>query len=169
MSSIKIYDNFLNLEDHKKILERMTSQDFPWYLSPILEDDDPNLKISKLDNVELSHLFLGNYCNYSSEINLIVPLIQKINPKSIIRIRAALNMKRDSKISTDAFHVDYENYNCYTAIYYLNTNNGYTEFKTGQKVESVANRFVVFDSELMHTGSFTTDEKYRALINFNYF
>ena len=33
-----------------------------------------------------------------------------------------------------------------TGIYYINTNDGYTAFKDGDKVKSVANRIVLFQS-----------------------
>ena len=56
-----------------------------------------------------------------------------------------------------------------TAIYYLNTNNGFTKFENGDKVNSVANRIVIFDSNLKHTGTSCTDSYARLLINFNYF
>ena len=55
-----------------------------------------------------------------------------------------------------------------TSTYYINTNNGWTEFEDGGKVESVANRMLVFDSNLVHGGVSCTDEKTRILINFNY-
>ena len=54
-----------------------------------------------------------------------------------------------------------------TAIFYVNTNNGYTKFETGDIVESVANRVVIFDSNIKHTGVSCTDEKRRVVINFN--
>ena len=56
-----------------------------------------------------------------------------------------------------------------TAIYYLNTNNGFTKFENGDKVNSVANRMVIFDSNLKHTGTSCTDAHARMLINFNYY
>ena len=55
-----------------------------------------------------------------------------------------------------------------TAVLYLNTNNGWTEFKKGGKVKSVANRIVIFDSNIEHQGVTCTDEKRRIVINFNY-
>ena len=58
------------------------------------------------------------------------------------------------------------------AVIYVNTNNGYTEFKDGEevrKVESVANRMVFFDAELSHRGVSSTDSRYRCVINFNWF
>ena len=56
-----------------------------------------------------------------------------------------------------------------TSIYYVNTNNGYTKFETGEIVESVENRMVTFPSNIRHTGSSCSDEKIRVVINFNYF
>ena len=56
-----------------------------------------------------------------------------------------------------------------TSIFYINTNNGYTKFENGEKVESVANRMVTFSTNLKHTGTSCTDERTRVVINFNYF
>ena len=55
-----------------------------------------------------------------------------------------------------------------TIVYYINTNNGYTEFENGVRVESVSNRACIFDSNLKHTGVTCTNEKRRVMINFNY-
>ena len=55
-----------------------------------------------------------------------------------------------------------------TAIFYVNTNNGWTEFKKGGKVKSVANRIVIFDSQLYHQGYTCTDQKRRVVMNFNW-
>jgi hypothetical protein len=73
-----------------------------------------------------------------------------------------------------------------TACFYINTNNGSTEFRKeysdyetlayglppdpdhGAKIESVANRMIIFDSNLEHGGHACTDEKVRVLVNFNY-
>ena len=64
------------------------------------------------------------------------------------------------------FHID--GFPCSkTAIYYLNTNNGYTKFKGHGKVECVENRMVIFDSNLKHA-AFTSTESRRITVNFNY-
>ena len=41
----------------------------------------------------------------------------------------------------DLNHVE----NWKTALFYLNTNDGYTKFESGEIVETVANRLVIFD------------------------
>ena len=51
----------------------------------------------------------------------------------------------------------------------MNTNNGYTIFEDGTKVESVANRMITFPANLKHTGTSCTDQQVRIVINFDYF
>ena len=55
-----------------------------------------------------------------------------------------------------------------TSIFYIGTNNGYTEFKDGTIIESLANRLVTFPTNTKHRGVTQTDEQTRVLINFNY-
>jgi hypothetical protein len=50
----------------------------------------------------------------------------------------------------------------------MNTNNGYTEFEDGTRVESVANRFISFPVGMKHRGTSCTDKKTRVVINFNF-
>ena len=50
----------------------------------------------------------------------------------------------------------------------MNTNNGKTIFKHGEEVNSVANRMVIFNSNLEHAATSHTDEKTRVVVNFNY-
>jgi hypothetical protein len=92
-----------------------------------------------------------------------------IDPRLLIRIKANLTPRAD-KIVEHGFHRDIEPPipNATTAILYLNTNNGYTVFEDGTKIDSVANTFVSFPSDTKHTGSTCTDTKFRGLINFNY-
>ena len=65
------------------------------------------------------------------------------------------------------YHID--GYDCsHTSILYMNTNNGWTHIKGYDRVKSVSNRMVIFDSNLKHTGVTCTNEKRRVMINFNY-
>ena len=93
---------------------------------------------------------------------------------SLWRIKANL-LIRTPNIVENTFHVDIGDFSeeklkqWTTSILYINTNNGYTKFEDGTKVESVANRMVIFPSNMKHTGTSCTDEKRRIVINFNYF
>jgi hypothetical protein len=51
---------------------------------------------------------------------------------------------------------------------YINDNNGYTEFDTGEKVKSVQNRVVIFKNGLLHQGVSCTDVAKRLVLNINY-
>ena len=64
--------------------------------------------------------------------------------------------------------MDTEITQCKTCVFYLNTNDGYTMFKDGTKVESVENRLVLFDSQTQHCGTSCTDKRKRVVLNINY-
>ena len=85
--------------------------------------------------------------------------------KKLTRIKANLNPRTLFNIKA-GYHYDYKD--IMTAVYYINTNNGWTTFKKGGRVKSVANRIVVFDSNLLHSGVSCTNEKIRMVVNFNY-
>jgi len=114
----------------------------------------------------------------SSSAHFIIPLFfssGKIKSPSIIRIKSNLQLKT-TEIETSPFHIDYrseDNGNEYdrlkTSIFYINSNDGYTEFKDGTKIESVANRLITFPSYMEHRGTSCTDKPFRLVINFNYF
>ena len=64
-------------------------------------------------------------------------------------------------------HVDTRWPGATTAILYLNTNDGYTLFEDGRQVARVANRLVLFDASLRHTGVSCTDAPERLVLNLN--
>ena len=93
--------------------------------------------------------------------------IEKLNPRVLLRIKANLQLK-DSKIYEDPLHVDFENIESTTSIFYVNTCNGYTYFEDGSRVNSVENRLVTFPTQTLHGGANCTDQDCRIVINFNY-
>ena len=86
--------------------------------------------------------------------------------------RVKINLQeRQEKIIEHGMHIDYNDApeNALTSILYINTNNGYTKFETGEKVESVENRLVTFPNSLKHTGTTNScDEKYRCVMNIDW-
>ena len=54
------------------------------------------------------------------------------------------------------------------AIIYLNSNDGYTFFEDGAKIESVENRCIIFPGNLKHAGTSCTDSNLRVVLNINY-
>jgi hypothetical protein len=95
-------------------------------------------------------------------------LINNINPSDLMRVKGNLGVKTSEHVE-GGFHTDTNaNFKHNIAIFYLNTNNGYTKFEDGTVVDSVANRLVVFDSSLLHSGFSQTDKNVRCVINLNY-
>jgi len=161
--SVKIIDNFLSKEVFEKLQNTLLGNNFDWYYNSYVEyTKKPNKQF------QFIHFFFNNNWR-GSNFNLIEPIINIIKPFSLVRIKANLLTKTENIIANE-FHKDFDNVsNLTTGIFYINTCNGYTLFKDNTKVESVANRFVSFDSQLEHTGTSCTDENIRVLINFNYF
>ena len=163
---VKVVDNFLPEEDHKFILEKLTGyeHDFPWYISN-------DITFAKVNHPNL-YYFIHNFYRDDS-INskeyywLKEKLLSKLDIKSLIRAKANLYPSA-IKLNNHDLHSDFE-YSHKGAIYYLNTNNGYTNFEDGTKIESVANRIMFFDSSTLHNSTDCTDNKYRLNININYF
>ena len=167
---IKIVDNFIPedifLEYSKSIIE------IPWRVSSVVREGELGCEGScnKLDNFMLVHGFYNNNIP-TSELyyQFIEPLLSHIKIKSLIRAKINLN-PRTEKIVQHGYHVDNELNNSFTSILYLNTNDGYTQFKeSGDKIESVANRLLTFPTSYYHTGSTCTNQKYRMTLNFNYY
>jgi hypothetical protein len=163
---MQIIDNFLTQEEHSIIHSEMMNANFPWYYANSVVSDKI-LSCEQKYNYQFGHSFYRDYGFCSNHTSIILPIIEKLNPVSIFRIKGIL-LPREEKNIEHGYHID-NPHKMKVAIYYVNTNNGYTKFSNDVKVESIANRIVIFDSSKYHTGSTCTDEKIRVAINFNYF
>ena len=162
---MKIIDNYLDENSFKIISETMSSDMFPWFFNDYKTDFD--LNDNSVFNYQFTHRFYYNSRVTSKYFDsLLNPILKKINAKALIRIKANLNPVSHELIRYDK-HVD-QAYSCKAAIYYVNSNDGYTMFDN-QKVESKGNRIVFFDSDTLHSCTNSTDCKNRMLLNFNYF
>ena len=99
--------------------------------------------------------------------NMLFPIFAVLQPHTFLRVKAN-NIPGQNEIVTHGMHCDVSVPLSYTAIFYCNTNNGYTEFKDGDKVYSEANSMIIFPSYIEHTGSTCTDTRCRVNININF-
>ena len=159
---MKVIDNFLPEGDHKRLLDMFLSSEFPWYFY----DEKVVGASESFYNSQLCHTFFENH-QTKSNWN-ISTVIDNLKPKSLVRIKANLT-QCIGKVYTYGFHRDVDDFVCNTAVYYLNSNDGYTIFEDGAKIESVANRIVVFSSDKRHTGTSCTNAKSRVVLNLNFF
>ena len=186
---MEITDNFLSKDEAEKIYLYMMGGIFPWFYSQGITMMDDGLYqmihiiYSSTEPTDLlGKKYLSPYRIIKTPWNedilvgeVIDPLIGKLPIKHLIRIKANL-LTKTNQPRQSPYHTDFENPvteqsnfgKLKTAIYYVNSNNGYTIFKNGAKVDSVANRMVTFDHDLEHASVTQTDTDSRVVINFNY-
>ena len=162
---MQVIDDFLSEEQFLKIHNTLLSADFPWYYANSVVSK--NLLCEEKFNYQFGHNFYRDYAFQSEYAKLLIPILEKLQPVAITRIKGIL-LPRAEKNVEHGYHID-NSYDTKVAIYYVNTNNGYTKFNEGPKVDSISNRIVIFNSSEYHTGATCTDEKVRVAINFNYF
>jgi len=164
-NKINIIDNFLPKEEFLKLKTILMSDMMPWFFNDYKVCDT---KKEGLNNYQFIHVFYKNHQIWSNHYNCLLPLIDKIKPNSLVRVKANLSNVTKTNIRSD-FHTDIAGVKCTTAIFYINSNNGFTEFEDGKKINSVENRLITFPSEMKHLGATCTDVKRRIVLNFNYF
>ena len=159
---MEIIDKFLPQKDFKYLQDFIMGPDITWHIQQGLAYRD---KVGK--DVLLTHMFYQNEEPHSPFVNEMVPLLEKLDRKVLIRLKANAYPITD-EIVVHPRHTDLD-YECKTALFYINTNDGWTELDDGTKVDSVENRLVVFDSQVPHSSTSCTDAKVRYNININYF
>ena len=158
-----VIKNFLKEEEFRKIKDIMLSPEFPWYyLDSVVNPGD--------GYYQFIHHFYKD-CAPTKSCHILNSLVNLIEPVSIVRIKANLTTN-SPKLVEHGYHTDYNNFtspNLKTAIFYINNNDGYTKFKTGETIQSEENKIIIFDADKIHTRTNCTDKKCRIVINLNFF
>ena len=164
----EVFDNFLPPDQFQVIANTMMSGEFPWFFSPGKSYSEEIKKDKTI--FQFVHPFYMNHGWVSQYGQILDPILQILQPVAIMRIKANMTTITPELVQYD-FHRDTSKklVRSKSACFYVNSNNGYTVFNSGEKIESVANRLVIFNSDNLHTGTSSTDESRRVVINFNYF
>ena len=159
MTKHELIDNFLSEEEFRPIYNIFMGMQIAWncYDGIVMPGDG---------KIQFVHPLYCDFAPSSLYWRDLQPIFDKLDPVSFVRSKANLNMKTP-EIEEYELHTDVDD--AITSIYYVNTNNGYTRFEDGTKVDSIANRMLIFDSNLKHAGTSCTDELRRCVINFNYY
>ena len=166
--NIKIEDNFLGQGDFDILQQIMMGPGFHWYYNDSIDSYDD------VDKFQFVHAFYLESAPVTDSHEMMYPILNIFKPTALYRIKANLQTRLPA-FAENEFHADIgrlseeKQKQWTTSVFYINTNNGYTIFKDGTKVESVANRMITFPSNMEHTGTGCTDEMIRVIINFNYF
>jgi len=159
---IQIIDNFLPLPLANQLSDIVSGAEFPWYYSPSIATSNQTS-----DLYYFTHTIYEGLTPKSQIFELVVPILERLEVKALIRAKANLFPNIGKYVEVDK-HVDFA-FNHIGAVYYINSNNGYTILSDGQKIESVSNRILIFDSSQLHQSTFCTDQKTRLNINLNFF
>jgi len=154
---MKVIDNFLDQDSFNHFKNIITGQYFPWYFNnqKVLDDNH-------LDNYQ----FVNTFKDGNTAMSLLNVFKEKLNVSNFLR--AKLNCTtRTNKIFEFKSHRDLD-VNCLVSIFYINSNNGYTKFENGQKIESIENRLITFNNNLKHNGTTSTNSQTRIVLNLCY-
>ncbi len=173
---MEVVDNFLEENDFIKIQNKFLSETCKWEWSNVVENDNSFYNFQFVHGVYLPTVLLKKGSDPEDtfkkitmpEMAEIKPLLESLKTSAIIKIKVNLTTKTPTIIE-HGFHVDHFFPRAKTAILYLNTCDGYTLFANGDKVESVKNRIVIFDSNIPHTGTTVTNKQRRVVLNINYY
>ena len=173
MSEIQVIDDFLNEKDFEK-LEKIFNDDVPWTFSDILGEN--NLICDKKYNYQYVHGVYIKQEPVSKYFDNVIPFLTKLDARALVRCKVN-SICREEEIVVHGFHTDIgypEEHSTglngmKTPILYLNTNNGFTCFEDGTKVESIANRCIIFPAHYKHSGTTCTDVHRRLALNVVYF
>lgn len=175
----KVIDNFFPLDVFDKLKTFLLPVDYnykkdedqiPWYYVPAgnvvkgqgKPDRTRNWKLFYLAHLIYEHTILSPFYN-----KIISHCSEPLDIKSLIRIK--INMYPNTEIVKEhGMHIDYK-FSHKAAILSINTCDGYTKLEDGTKIDSIANRMLLFDGSKPHTPSTCTDQPIRMNINFNYF
>ena len=166
---MEVIDNFLDKDTFNLFQNYILSPQMVWNWNEYIIINDEKFK-GDSNQYQFAYTFYD--MNEDRQQNKLYPLIEpfllKLKPNLLRRIKINLN-PRTVFHRSGGYHTDFPYFpTAKTAVYYVNTNNGYTIVKGYGKVESVENRMVIFDSDILHTGVSCTDEKRRIVVNFNY-
>jgi Rps23 Pro-64 3,4-dihydroxylase Tpa1-like proline 4-hydroxylase len=166
MTDVKIVKNFLDKDFFQDLQNLITQSEFPWF-------QRKTMVVGTTDNLGyFTHSFYNNnQINCDAYFKYIIPILKKLNSKAVVEVRANLAPSCFLKKDACAFHTD-NSYKCKTAILYLNTCDGGTEFKINDEIKfikSEENKIVIFNSDIEHRATKSTNVDFRYILNFNYF
>jgi hypothetical protein len=103
---MQVYKNFLEEKDIEDISAIIRSDVFPWFFNHVVNKEDLNPKANQ--NFHFTHMFYSDFGSRSNFFDILTPVFKKINPLSIIRVKANL-VTKSSQIIEHGMHVDFTN------------------------------------------------------------
>lgn len=162
---MRVEDNFLAQDKWKELHDYMTSCEFPWFMQTTLTYGNDDLEAFGFNHwltAEEHPLFA----------HLVTEMQSALSARNVLRVRADMTLLNTNKYR-HGWHTDSKEEHT-VCIYYVNDSDGNTLLKDPieghgfMQVEPKANRLLVFDGSIEHTGHSPSEHKQRILINANF-
>ncbi len=187
---LTVLDNFLPNQEHLKLQNYMTSQEFPWfYMSNASRAPGSFVPENAMETFAMTHSIHSKEDGMTSfTIDHFAPLLHALekynnNTIEIFRVRAGLKTPKNgfTENNYNIPHVDYF-FSHTTGLYYVNESDGDTwifdqifeqfpepeRFTVRKRISPKANRLVLFDGLQYHTASNPINTDARIIININF-
>lgn len=162
MNNYKVMDNFLPEDVFKNLSDLiLTPGTFPFFYSnEIADGDDPGIYF-------IHNLFADCFPTSPYYEAVMNPLIEHMGINTLHRSKVNAYL-RTEKIVEHGRHVDVEGIPMNVAVFYVNSNDGFTRIDENNVVASVANRLLLLDGSVVHNSTTCTDQDLRVSININF-
>tara|TARA_Y100001938_G_scaffold124961_1_gene175439 strand:- start:425 stop:919 length:495 start_codon:yes stop_codon:yes gene_type:complete len=163
---MQIIPNFIEDKEVQEDIKNTLSQrgEFPYFYNDVVGSPNDN------SDFYFYHLLFHTDNNViepsQSFNNVLSPILGRLKFNYLIRAKVNLYTKKSEFIQTE-MHIDNVIPHM-VGLYSVNTNNGYTLFEDGTKVESIENQMVIFDGSIKHCSVSQTDTNVRVNININF-
>lgn len=160
----KVIDNFLS-DDELSTVSFLQQKRFPWFLNEDMDFAGDGVN-------QFNHVFYHESTVQSPNfMPYVVPVVRKLNVFSLTHMKANLTTIVPEEKRWGQYHVDNEHMReeildkVLTAVFYLNDNNGGTQFEeTGDIVEAKRNRIVIFRNSMKHRIVRHTEGDYQRIV-----
>lgn len=158
---MKLIENYLNDQEFDKLKNVLLSEHFPWFFC--------EKAVNELDvsHPQFFHNFFLDHLT-SPYFSILLPILKKINPLAINRIKANSTLITSTVIETGLhpdLNIDEKGFT--SALYFVNTCDGYCRIGN-EKIYSKENSMLFFNSSVIHTGTTCTNAARRVVINMIY-
>lgn len=161
---IEVRDDFLPREVFDNLQNLILSEDIPWYWQSSSVNGEDGCP-------QYCHVPYCDFTPRSFVWEYTRDAIGFLNPVGIFRVKYN-STPRTPEVIEKPLHYDLTRGDMQPdfkiCILYLNDNDGYTHFETGQKVLSRSNRAVIFPSNIKHGGSSCTNADRRVVLNIGF-
>jgi hypothetical protein len=170
-SKIIVTDDFLPEKDFAIVRDYILGNQMSWYWVGNYAGGYPLMEHVFYSEKRGPELHVGTPMVNTTAFRAIDPVIARLQPASLIRVRANCNWRTNDKMQQRDWHTDVP-FECQSGIYYMHDSDACTVFKDGTneqiEVETKENRFIQFPSTYEHAATPFTEGVRRVVLNINF-